>query len=152
MLLDLFGRIENVFRLLETYIEVPQTEIMTDAIVKVMADVLCILAIATRDINQSRASEFLPGDESILFVYISLERFLRKLGRRKDIEVALQRLEKVTVEEARRVANEVLKATHGVDDKAMDIDHEVHGVRGPQRAVGGVSRPMERNLDYLSGS
>jgi len=124
---------------------------MTDAIMKVMADVLWILAIATKDINQSLASEFIPGDGSILLVYLSLERFLRKLGRRKDIEVALQRLETVTVEEARRVANEALNATHGVDDKAMDVDHGVHGVRSPQRALEGVSRPMGSNFAYLSG-
>jgi len=120
---------------------------MTDAIVKVMSDVLCILAIATKDINQSRASEFIPDDGSILLVYLSLERFMKKLGRRKDIEVALQRLENVTVEEARKVANEAAKATHTVDHEP-----EVHGVRGPQRAVEGVSRPVEINFDYLSGS
>jgi len=124
---------------------------MTDAIVKVMADVLWILAIATKDINQSLASEFISGDGPILFVYLSLERFLRKLGRRKDIEVALQKLETVTVEEAERVANEVLNATHGVDDKAMDVDHELHGVRGSQRALEGVRRPMGSNFAYLSG-
>lgn len=126
---------------------------MIDAIVKVMTDVLCILAIATKDINQSRASEFIPGNRYIPFVYLLLERFLKKLGRRKDIEVALQRLEKVTVEEARRVANDALKATHGVGDKATNVDHDVHGaVRGPRRAVEGVSRPMVITFNYSSGS
>jgi hypothetical protein len=33
---------------------------MTDAIVKVMVEVLCILAIATKEINQHRASEPIP--------------------------------------------------------------------------------------------
>jgi hypothetical protein len=79
---------------------------------------------------------------------------LKKLGRRKDIEVALQRLENVTVEEVRKEATEALKATHVVDDNVMDVDHEpeVHSVRGPQRAVEGVSRIVERDFDYLSGS
>ena len=31
-----------------------------DVTVKVMAEVLCILAIVTREINQNRASEFIP--------------------------------------------------------------------------------------------
>jgi hypothetical protein len=39
---------------------------MTDAIVKVMVEVLCILAIATKEINRNRASELIPGDLSIL--------------------------------------------------------------------------------------
>lgn len=57
LLTDLFERIENVFRRLETYIEVPSTPGMTDAIVKVMIEVLRILAIATKEIKQNRASE-----------------------------------------------------------------------------------------------
>lgn len=60
-LLDLFDRIENVFRRLEIYVEVPSTVGMTDAIVKVMVEVLCILAIVTKEIRQSRASESIPG-------------------------------------------------------------------------------------------
>jgi hypothetical protein len=57
LLIDLFERIENVFRRLETYIEVPPTTGMTDAIVKVMVEVLHIIAIATKEIKQNRASE-----------------------------------------------------------------------------------------------
>jgi hypothetical protein len=57
LLIDLFERIENVFRRLETYIEVPPTAGMTDAIVKVMVEVLRIIAIATKEIKQNRASE-----------------------------------------------------------------------------------------------
>jgi uncharacterized UPF0146 family protein len=60
-LLDLFGRIENVFRRLEIYIEVPPTVGMTDAIVKVLVEILCILAIVTKEIKQSRASAYIPG-------------------------------------------------------------------------------------------
>jgi hypothetical protein len=39
---------------------------MTDAIVKVMVEVLSILAIATKEINQRRASELISGDRSNL--------------------------------------------------------------------------------------
>jgi hypothetical protein len=46
---------------LEIYIEVPQTSGMMDAVVKVMVEVLCILAIATKEINQRRASESILG-------------------------------------------------------------------------------------------
>jgi hypothetical protein len=57
VILDLFERIENVFRRLEVYIEVPPTVGMTDMIVKVLAEVLCILTIVTKEIKQNRASE-----------------------------------------------------------------------------------------------
>ena len=60
-LTTVFGRIENFFRRLETYVEVPPTAGMTDIIVKIMVEVLSILSIATKEIRQSRASELIPG-------------------------------------------------------------------------------------------
>jgi hypothetical protein len=56
-----FERIENFFRRLETYVEVPPTARMIDIIVKIMVEVLSILSIATKEIKQSRASELIPG-------------------------------------------------------------------------------------------
>ena len=62
LLAGLFERLENVFRRLEVYIEIPRTPEMTDVIVKVMVEVLNILAIATKEINQHQASELILGD------------------------------------------------------------------------------------------
>jgi hypothetical protein len=56
-LLNVFERIENFFRRLETYIEVPPNARMTGTIVKIMVEVLSILAIATKEIKQNKASE-----------------------------------------------------------------------------------------------
>ena len=56
-LVDLFERIENFFKRLESYTEVPPTNAMTDIIVKIMVEVLDIFAIATKEIKQGRASE-----------------------------------------------------------------------------------------------
>jgi len=64
VLAAVFERIENFFRRLETYVEVPPTAGMTVIIriVKIMVEVLSILSIATKQIKQSRASELIPGD------------------------------------------------------------------------------------------
>ena len=56
-LADLFERIENFFKRLETYTEVPPTAAMTDIIVKIMVEVLNVFAIATKEIRQGRTSE-----------------------------------------------------------------------------------------------
>ena len=61
MLIDLFGRIESFFRRIESYTEVRPTAAMTDIIVKIMVEILTVLAIATKDIKQRRASELIPG-------------------------------------------------------------------------------------------
>ena len=58
-LVDLFERIENFFKRLESYTTVPPTDAMTDIIVKIMIEVLNVFAIATKEMRQGRASEFL---------------------------------------------------------------------------------------------
>jgi len=50
-------QIENFFRRLEIYTEVPPTPAMKDTMVKIMVEVLDILAIATKETKQSRTSE-----------------------------------------------------------------------------------------------
>jgi hypothetical protein len=49
---------ENFFRRLEVYTEVVPTPEMMDIIMKIMVQVLAILAIATKEIKQGRTSEF----------------------------------------------------------------------------------------------
>ncbi|KAH8984821.1 hypothetical protein EDB92DRAFT_1461388 [Lactarius akahatsu] len=50
-LVDVFERVENFFKRLETYTEVPPTTAMTDILVKIMVEVLHILAISTKEIK-----------------------------------------------------------------------------------------------------
>ena len=59
MLTDIFVRIETFFKRLESYTEVPPTAAMTDVIVKIMIEILSILAIATKEVKQSRSSELI---------------------------------------------------------------------------------------------
>jgi hypothetical protein len=56
VLIDIFVRIESFFKRLESYMEVPPTAAMTDVIVKIMIQVLSILAIATKEIKRGRSS------------------------------------------------------------------------------------------------
>ena len=57
MLVDIFVRIEGFFKRLETYTEVRPTEAMTDVTVRILIEVLSILAIATKRIKQGRSSK-----------------------------------------------------------------------------------------------
>ena len=56
-LLDVFERIEMFFRRLEICTEVPLTSEMTTIIIRIMAEVISILGIATKDIKQGQTSE-----------------------------------------------------------------------------------------------
>lgn len=57
-LADLFECIENFFKRLESYTEVPPTDAMNDMVVKIMVEVLNIFAIATKEMKQGRASVY----------------------------------------------------------------------------------------------
>ena len=50
-LIDIFERIENFFKRLETYTEVRPSDALTDIIVKIMVEVLNIFAIATKEVK-----------------------------------------------------------------------------------------------------
>ena len=69
MLIDIFVRIECFFKRLESYTEVRPTAAMTDVIVKIIIEVLSILAIATKEIKQGRSSEMIDVHK-LLFSYV----------------------------------------------------------------------------------
>ena len=56
-LIDIFERIGSFLRRLSIYTEVPLTTEMMDIIARVMAEVLSILGIATKEFQQGRMSE-----------------------------------------------------------------------------------------------
>ncbi len=59
---------------------------------------------------------------------LSSEKFLKKLVGRKDMEDALMRLDKLTQEEARMAAAQILNLTHSVDNKVMSVGNKLKDV------------------------
>ncbi|KAN0141624.1 hypothetical protein V8E53_000086, partial [Lactarius tabidus] len=103
-LIELFDKIENFFIRLQTYTEVPPTAAMTNVMGKIMAEVLCLLAIATKEMKQKRT-----------------KTFFKKLIGRNEIEDALQKLDKLEQGELRTVTSQVLKTTCDIRDVANDL-------------------------------
>jgi uncharacterized protein YoxC len=60
---------------------------------------------------------------------------LKKLAGNRDIEDSLERLDKLTQEEARIASAELLKMTQSVDGKVMGVDDRVKGVEGKVQDV-----------------
>ncbi|KAH9178596.1 ankyrin repeat-containing domain protein [Lactarius sanguifluus] len=114
-LVDIFEQIESFFKRLEIYTEVSPTPAMKDTMVKIMVEVLDILAIATKEFKQSRA-----------------KRFLKKLAGRTDMKDALKRLDKLTNDEARMANAQVLKNTHIIDVKLAGVSNNVDDVKRSQ--------------------
>jgi hypothetical protein len=154
-----FERIGNFFRRLETYVEVPPTPGMTDVIVKIMVEVLTILAIATKEMKQSKASESVRGGmDCSCWLTVVLGKYLRRLVGRVDMEDAMIRLDQLTQEEVRMAAAQGLRATHrvddkvqGVGDKVQDVDNKVQGVDDKVQGVDDRVRDVHDRLHVVIG-
>ena len=85
--------------------------------------------------SQYLATNLLAPD----LAYRFSETFVKKLVGRTHIEDALQRLETVTVEEARMAAAEALKAIHGIGDG-------VQGIHDAVKAVGDCVRDVKEMI------
>ncbi|KAH9028687.1 hypothetical protein EDB85DRAFT_2147778 [Lactarius pseudohatsudake] len=125
VLAGLFEGIENFFKRLESYTEVPPTDAMTDIIVKIMVEVLNIFAIATKEMKQGRA-----------------KKFFKKLVGRQDIEDALARLDILTQEEARMAAAQILRLTRSVNVKVKVVDDKV-------TVVGNQMKNVDKKMDIV---
>ncbi len=90
---------------------------MAETIVKILVEVLAILAIATNEIKQGRPSESIQNDWSS-FAHVGLGKYLKKLVGKNDMKDVLKRLDLLTQEEARMATAEVLKITNSIDGKA----------------------------------
>ncbi len=120
---------------------------MTDVIVKIMVEVLSIFAIATKEIKQGRASTLFPSYTLIsFFIGFYSEKYLKRLVGRRDIEDALQRLDKLTQEEARMATAEVLRLTQNVGDKVKGIGDQVKGVDGRVQGVDHKMRAVDDRM------
>lgn len=132
-LIDIFEQIENFFRRLEVYIDIPLTIGMMDIIVKIICKVLSVLTIVMKEIKQGKASKLIPSNGASLPTYDSSEAFLNRLVGRTDIESALHWLDKLTQDKVRMATAQGLKATHGVDDRVrginVKIDSFINGVQ-----------------------
>ncbi len=61
---------------------------------------------------------------------------------KREVEDSLERLDKLTQEEARMASAEQLKMTHSVDVKVMGVDDRVRGVEGQVEDVCGEVRDV----------
>ncbi|KAH8979516.1 hypothetical protein EDB83DRAFT_2327091 [Lactarius deliciosus] len=84
-LVELFERIESFFKRLGVYTRTSLTAKMADVFVKILAEILSVLSIATKEVKRKRA-----------------RIYFRKLLGRTDIEDALRKLDSLIQEEMPR--------------------------------------------------
>jgi uncharacterized protein YoxC len=80
-----------------------------------------------------------------------LEKYLKKLAGNRDIEDSLERLDKLTQEEARMASAELLKMTHSVDGKVMGVNDRVKGVEGKMQDVRDDVQGVDNKVQDVRG-
>ncbi|KAI0249040.1 hypothetical protein BJV78DRAFT_728169 [Lactifluus subvellereus] len=98
MLVRLFERMQYFLERLNIYTGIPLTTKMTDLLGKIMAQLLSILALSTKEMTQRR-----------------IKKFLNRLIGRTEIEDALQRLDMLTKEETGMTVARNLAVGHAVE-------------------------------------
>jgi hypothetical protein len=88
---------------------------MSDVMVKIMVEVLSVLALATKQINQGRFSKW-PAAHRYFLVERRVEKFAKKLLGESEVEAVLQRLDRLTQEEAQMTVAQTLDVVHGLFD------------------------------------
>ena len=93
---------------------------LSDIVVKILAEVIAVLALATKQINQGRLSKWTTSYRASLADRIT-EKFAKKLLREDDIEAVLRRLDRLTQEEARMTAANTLEVVHGLVNNLKEV-------------------------------
>ena len=116
---------------------------MTDVIIKINVEVITILGVVTKEVRQGRTSMSFLVDFDIPKIDLRAERYLKRLVGRKDIENALQRLDKLTQEEVRMAAAEALTISRHIDDTVKDVDKRLEAVDEKVQGVGGRVKDVD---------
>ncbi|KAH9019496.1 hypothetical protein EDB84DRAFT_614294 [Lactarius hengduanensis] len=130
-LVDLFQRIQFFLKRLGVHTQISPTNDMVEILVKIVAEVLSILSIATKEMQRCR-----------------LGMYLNKLVGRTDIEDALKRLDSLTQEEVRMAIAQILKAMAELKDGAKKAKEAAEQIA---INVGELKDNLDETKDNLDG-
>jgi hypothetical protein len=126
-LIHLFERINFFLQRLDIHTEIPLTNDLTELLGKIMAELLSILAISTKEMTDRKMSELIRS-LSLLAADHGSEMFLKRLVGKMVVEDGLERLDMLTKEESLMAVTRNLKVTHQVDDNVMAVKGSVHNI------------------------
>ena len=112
-LVDIFECVEKFLRRLKAYTDIPFTPAMTEILIKIMAELLSVLALATKQINQGRLSKPHLSQECPRTKVVA-EQYAKKVLGERSVDMVLQRLDRLTVEESRATVVQTLDVVYGL--------------------------------------
>jgi hypothetical protein len=116
-LADLLESIEHFLSRLDIYAKLPLTTEMAEVLVKIMVELLSVIALVTKQVRQKRPSESFLLSLSMRHSK-STERyavkFVKRLLGENEVGATLQRLDRLTQDEARTTAAQTLEVVYGL--------------------------------------
>ena len=116
---------------------------MTDMMVNIIVEVLDILATATKEMKQSRASEFMLYMRS-LETHMCAEKFLKKIAGITKLEDGLKKLDKMTNEEARMANAEAMRLAYDIDKKVEGLIDSARMCLACHRTIADFELPRQQ--------
>jgi hypothetical protein len=125
-LVDLLDSIECFIKRLNIYTHIPPTHAMDEIILKIMVELLSTLALATKELKQGRSIEF--HSQCLLCSYLNpgnTANFVKKRFGQNTLDAVLQRLDRLTQDEARTTAAQTLEVIYNLTQSmAVVLDGE----------------------------
>jgi len=110
-IIEIFECFEHFLDHLKVLTKIPSD--MGELLAKIMVELFGVLALATQQINRGRFSEFVVADASHLANRDS-ENFTKKLLAESDVQAVLQRLDRLTTDESRMTASQIMEVVCGL--------------------------------------
>ena len=107
---------------------------MTKKMVEITVEILDILATATKEMKQSRASEFVLL-YTALGTHSGSEKFIKRIAGRTDLDDGLKKLDILTNEEVAMAIAQLYSIAHKIDNKVTVVGDGVMGVAEKVEAI-----------------
>jgi hypothetical protein len=110
-LVDLLESIESILKHLDICTKVPLTDAMTETLLQTLVQLLFILGLATKLVKQRQ-----PDAPSLAFhlTQCNAGTFVKKLFGRNFDQMVLERLDRLTPDEGRITASQILEVVYGL--------------------------------------
>jgi hypothetical protein len=112
-LADLLELVEQFVNRLEIYTKVTLERAMVELIVKMMVQLLHVLGLVTKEIRRNPLSKPGLADITLSSAECNTAKFVKSILGKSDIELALQKLNQLTLVEGPTTTAQILKHTDG---------------------------------------
>jgi len=134
-LVELFTSFKNFLGRLSIYTGIPPTPVLTDLLVKIIAELLYTLALATKHVKRGR-----------------LKKFVKNVCGKNEIDAALRRLDRLTSDEGRAIAAQTLEVVYGLVQHRRVVLDDADGNGNNSASPASISRVLDSTQEIVSES